>query len=66
MLKNQLEVRDFDQIISKKEKEHQTYKENIQAYINIKTSQRNIFLLAFEINNPNMSMIKEKMVNFEF
>ncbi|CDW76064.1 UNKNOWN [Stylonychia lemnae] len=61
MLKNQLEVRDFDQMIMKKDQEYSNYKENIQSYINIKTSQRNIFLLAFNTENPNMTMIKEKL-----
>jgi hypothetical protein len=45
--------RDFDQRINKKEEEIGIFKENIQTYVSLKVSQRNMFSLTLEITKDN-------------
>eukprot|EP00347_Sterkiella_histriomuscorum_P013376 403364949 len=57
-------IQNFDQQLKVKDEIHDNYKENVQSYINLKTSQRNIFGIALESSNSNMSMINESMLKY--
>ena len=68
-LKNKIETintfqKDFDIRIMKKNEEIMNFKENVQTYVNLKVSQRNMFSLTLEITKDNMAMITEAMLKF--
>ena len=48
----------------KKDEEILNFKENVQTYVNLKVSQRNMFSLTLEITKDNMAMITEAMLKF--
>ncbi len=56
--------KDFDIKIMKKDEEILNFKENVQTYVNLKVSQRNMFSLTLEITKDNMAMITEAMLKF--
>mmetsp|Transcript_9734 Transcript_9734/g.9461 ORF Transcript_9734/g.9461 Transcript_9734/m.9461 type:complete len:103 (+) Transcript_9734:160-468(+) len=58
------ERRAFNARIMEKEDELAKYKENVEEFISIKSSNRNTFTLAFEVTENNAPFINEAMLKY--